>query len=64
MEIDCRFAVLGAAVPCTLSGKVANSGPIEAATIVGYDADEQIVHWMKISSTGEYHDHKGNGKAR
>jgi hypothetical protein len=63
MEIDCRLAVLGTAVACTLRGTVANSGPIEAATIVGYDPDEQIVHWMEISSTGEYHDHKGNGRA-
>jgi hypothetical protein len=62
MEIDCRLAVLGAAVTCTLRGNVANSGPIEAATIVGYDPDEQIVHWMEISSTGEYHDHKGKWK--
>jgi hypothetical protein len=62
MEIDCRLAVLGAAVTCTLRGNVTNSGPIEAATIVGYDPDEQIVHWMEISSTGEYHDHKGKWK--
>lgn len=62
MEIDCRLAVLGTAVACTLRGKIANSGPIEAATIVGYDPDEQTVHWMEISSTGEYHDHKGKWK--
>jgi len=63
MEINCRLAVLGTAVTCTLRGNIANSGPIEAATIVGYDPDEQIVHWMEISSTGEYHDHKGKWKS-
>lgn len=62
MAFDCRLAALGAAVACTLSGDVANSGPIEAASIVGYDADEQIVHWMEISSTGEFHDHRGKWK--
>ena len=62
MEIDCRTAVLGTAVACTLRGNIENSGPIEAATIVGYDPDEQTVHWMEISSTGEYHDHKGKWK--
>jgi hypothetical protein len=62
MAFDCRLAALGAAVACTLSGNVANSGPIEAASIVGYDSDEQIVHWMEISSTGEYHDHRGKWK--
>jgi hypothetical protein len=62
MEIDCWLAVLGTAVACALRGNIENSGPIEAATIVGYDPDEQIVHWMEISSTGEYHDHKGKWK--
>lgn len=62
MAFDCRLAALGAAVACTLVGNVANSGPIEAASIVGYDSDEQIVHWMEISSTGEYHDHRGKWK--
>jgi hypothetical protein len=58
-EMDCRVAALGVAIACTLSGNVSGSGPIEAATIVGYDPEERIVHWMEISSTGEYHDHRG-----
>ncbi len=58
-EIDCRVAALGAAIACALSGNVSGSGPIEASTIVGYDPAERIVHWMEISSTGEYHDHRG-----
>jgi hypothetical protein len=62
MNIDCRLVAPGAAVACTLSGNVANSGPIEAANIIGYDPEEQIVHWMEISSTGEYHDHRGKWK--
>jgi Protein of unknown function (DUF1579) len=58
-EVDCRVAALGAAIACDLKGNVSGSGPIEAATIVGYDPEERIVHWMEISSTGEYHDHRG-----
>jgi hypothetical protein len=42
MEIDCQLAVFGAAVTCTLRGNVANSGPIEAATIVGYDPTSRL----------------------
>ncbi|HEX5207509.1 MAG TPA: hypothetical protein VFW10_06905 [Steroidobacteraceae bacterium] len=32
---------------------------IEAATVIGYSPDEHLVRWMEISSTGEYHDHRG-----
>src|SRR5689334_4644253 len=59
MEIDCKPAALGTAVACTLKGTVTGFGPVEASAIVGYDPEGQIVHWMEISSTGEYHDHKG-----
>jgi len=59
MEIDCRQAALGTAVACTLTGSMAGFGPLEAAAIVGYNQDEHLVHWMEISSTGEYHDHRG-----
>ena len=62
IDIDCRLAALGAAVACTLSGNVASSDRIEAASVVGYDPEERIVHWMEISSTGEYHDHRGKWK--
>lgn len=62
MAIDCKLAALGAAVACTLIGSVASFGPIEATAIVGYNPDEQVVHWMEISSTSEYHDHKGRWK--
>lgn len=59
MTFDCRKAALGAAVSCMLSGKMAGFGPIEAATIVGFNADDSRVYWMEISSTGEYHTHLG-----
>ena len=59
MEIDCKSAALGAAVACRLTGTVSGFGPVEAASVVGYDAEEKVVHWMEVSSTGEYHDHKG-----
>jgi hypothetical protein len=62
MVVDCRLAALGAALACTLKGRVDGFGPIEAATIIGYNPDERIVHWMEISSTGEYHDHRGEWK--
>ena len=62
MEIDCKSAALGAAVVCRLTGTVSGFGPVEAASVVGYDPEEKIVHWMEISSTGEYHDHKGPWK--
>jgi hypothetical protein len=63
MEIGCKLAVLGTAVACTLTGSVAGFGPVEAAAIVGYSPDEQLVHWTEISSTDEYHDHRGSGRA-
>jgi hypothetical protein len=63
-EIDCKVAALGAAIACALRGDVSGSGPIGAATIVGYDPEERIVHWMEISSTGEYHDHRGKWNGR
>ncbi len=62
MEIDCKSAALGAAVVCRLTGIVSGLGPVEAASVVGYDPEEKVVHWMEISSTGEYHDHKGPWK--
>lgn len=59
MTFDCQRAALGAAVSCMLRGKMAGFGPIEAATIVGFNADDSRVYWMEISSTGEYHTHMG-----
>ena len=62
MAIDCKPAALGAAVACSLIGQIDGIGPIEAASVVGYSPDERLVHWMEISSTREYHDHKGPWK--
>ena len=62
MEIDCKSASLGVAVVCRLRGTVTGFGPVEATSLVGYDPEEKVVHWMEISSTGEYHDHKGPWK--
>jgi hypothetical protein len=59
MEFDCQSAALGAAVVCRLTGNVSGFGQVEAASVVGYKPEEKLVHWMEISSTGEYHDHKG-----
>lgn len=35
---------------------------MEAAAVIGYNPDEKVVRWMEISSTGEYHDHRGAWK--
>ena len=59
LTLDCKRTALGAAVVCAFAGKLPNVGPIEAAAVIGYSPDEQLVRWMEISSTGEYHDHKG-----
>jgi hypothetical protein len=59
MEFDCQSAALGRAVVCRLTGNVSGFGQIEAASVVGYNPEEKLVHWMEISSTEEYHDHKG-----
>jgi hypothetical protein len=60
--LDCRPAALGAAVNCLIAADVAGT-QIEAATVIGYSPDEHVVRWMEISSTGEYHDHRGSWKA-
>ena len=60
MDIDCKPAALVLRSACTLVGQIAGIGPVEAASVVGYSPDERLVHWMEISSTREYHDHKGS----
>ncbi len=59
MAIDCEIAARGAAVACTFTGQSVAVGRIEAAAVIGYSPDEKVVRWMEISSTGEYHDHRG-----
>ena len=55
-------AALSAAVACTFAGQSSDSGRIEASAVIGYSPDERVVRWMEISSTGEYHDHRGTWK--
>jgi hypothetical protein len=59
VTMDCRSAARGVAVSCALSGRIAGIGPIGAAAVAGYNADDRRVYWMEISSTGEYHAHRG-----
>jgi len=59
ITIDCDVVALGAAVNCLIAGELPGVGPIAAAAVVGYSPDKGLVRWMEISSTGEYHDHKG-----
>ena len=56
--VDCKPAALGNAVNCIITADITTTH-IEAATIIGYSPDEHRVRWMEISSTGEYHDHRG-----
>jgi len=62
LTLNCRRTALGAAVTCGFASKLPDVGPIEAAAVIGYSPDEQVVRWMEISSTGEYHDHRGRWK--
>jgi hypothetical protein len=62
LTVDCKRTALGAALVCNFEGKLPTVGPIEATAVIGYSPDEQVVRWMEISSTGEYHDHKGRWK--
>jgi hypothetical protein len=56
--VDCRSAALGAAVNCLIVADVSETH-VEAATVIGYSPEERVVRWMEISSSGEYHDHRG-----
>jgi hypothetical protein len=60
--IDCSPAALGAAVNCSIAVQIEGFGPVEAAAVIGFSPDEKVVRWMEISSTGEYHDHRGPWK--
>ena len=62
LTIDCKPAALGAAVSCSFVGRLPGVGRVEASSVIGYSPDEQVVRWMEISSTGEYHDHRGQWK--
>jgi hypothetical protein len=62
LTLDCKPTALGAAVTCNFAGNLPDVGPLEATAVIGYSPDEQVVRWMEISSTGEYHDHKGKWK--
>ena len=57
--IDCQSAALGMAVACHIAADVSGAGRVEASTVIGYSPDERVVRWMEISSSGEYHDHRG-----
>lgn len=59
--IDCKPVALDAAVNCVIAADVSGNR-IEAVSIIGYSPDEHVVRWMEISSTGEYHNHRGPWK--
>ena len=59
VSMDCVPTALGKAVSCHVW---VDLGPehIEATFLIGYNPDEQLVRWMEIASSGEYHDHQGH----
>ncbi len=59
VTIDCESAARGMAVNCRMASDETGGGHVEAASVIGYSPDEQLVRLMEISSSGSYHDHKG-----
>lgn len=59
IALVCRRTALGSAVDCVFSGRLPGVGPMEASALIGYRPDDGQVYWMEISSTGEYHAHRG-----
>jgi hypothetical protein len=59
--MDCAPTALHRAVTCHMWADLAGDR-IEAALLIGYSPDEQLVRWMEIASSGEYHDHRGRWK--
>jgi hypothetical protein len=57
--MDCAPTALRKAVSCHVWVDL-GSEHIEATFLIGYNPDEQVVRWMEIASSGEYHDHKGH----
>ncbi|MGI8838771.1 MAG: hypothetical protein ACR2H4_19335 [Pyrinomonadaceae bacterium] len=47
------------AVNYHMASEEKGGGRVEAASVIGYSPDEQLVRLMEISSSGSYHDHKG-----
>jgi hypothetical protein len=58
LTMDCAPTALRKAVSCHVWVELGRD-QIEAAFMIGYNPDEQVVRWMEIASSGEYHDHKG-----
>jgi hypothetical protein len=61
LTMDCAPTALHRAVTCHMWADLAGDR-IEAALLIGYSPDEQLVRWMEIASSGEYHDHRGHWK--
>lgn len=59
LTMDCAPTALNKAVTCHMWADLAGEH-IEAALLIGYSPDEQLVRWMEIASSGEFHDHRGH----
>jgi hypothetical protein len=55
LTMDCTSTALGKAVIAHFFAP----GQFEASTVIGYSPEERVVRWMEITSTGQYHDHRG-----
>ena len=62
MLVDCQLTALGGALNCTAKADITGLGPVEMGTLIGYDPEGKVVHFMVISSAGEFHDHMGTWK--
>lgn len=59
ITMTCTPAVFETAVSCALAGRLPGVESMQASALIGYNADDGHVYWMEISSTGEYHAHRG-----
>jgi len=58
-KMDCELTALGKAVTCKVVTDGTDGSRVELTSVVGFSPDEGIVRLMEISSSGSYHDHRG-----
>lgn len=58
-KMDCELTALGKAVTCHVVTTGSDGSRVELTSVVGFSPDEGLVRLMEISSSGSYHDHKG-----
>ena len=58
-KMGCELTALGKAVTCKVVTDGTDGSRVELTSVVGFSPDEGIVRLMEISSSGSYHDHRG-----